>query len=276
MRPRSRISALLTPLLVAHVLAACVADPGAAPPGVRGTTQAVAGPAGVTVTVRAVDQLAVSWTAVPTAVKYYVFQSVAGAPLAFAASILDSSGGAPPTSYIATGISSGVGYCYAVSAVFPDGTESDLSTGCGPDGTPSPLRSVRVTVPLLAAGAGSVFPARFLATSGSQGVSVQLPSLPVGAIVTEVDARVRDNLSGPTKVVLALAEQVDDGFVAPVIPPTAPSAGTGAFQTLALVGLHRPVQALHTYYAGVFVDFATPGTAPCLVSAIDVTYLPPQ
>lgn len=89
--------------------------------------QAVAGP-GVTVTVRDVGQLAVSWAADPRASSYQVFQSESGGALAFAASVFDSDGGPPPTSYIADGLTSGVRYCYAIEATYDDGSTSGVGT----------------------------------------------------------------------------------------------------------------------------------------------------
>lgn len=116
------------------------------------TMQAVAGPA-VTVTVRGEGQLAVSWTADAAASQYQVFQSAAGGALAVVASVFDSSGGAPPTSYVADALTASVQYCYAVRAGYPDGTVSELATprcetaaGAAADPPPATLR--RRNVPL--------------------------------------------------------------------------------------------------------------------------------
>lgn len=131
----------MTSAVVVMALAACGAE------GDGATAQAIAGPGGVTVTVRAVDQLAVSWTAVPTASKYYVYQGPDAQHLAYVASVT----GAPPaTSYIATGIASGLSYCFAISSGFGDGSESDLSeamcSGGGGGGTPAAATHVPLTI----------------------------------------------------------------------------------------------------------------------------------
>jgi hypothetical protein len=110
-------------ILIAMAMAGCMAG------GERAAVQEVAGPSGVTVTVRAEGQLAVSWTADPAAVKYYVYQAAGGGQLAFAASVI---GSPPSTSYIATGLSGGVSYCYAIESVYADGSTSDIgAAGCG-------------------------------------------------------------------------------------------------------------------------------------------------
>jgi hypothetical protein len=254
---------------MAATIAACEVAGGA---GVA--IQEVAAPSGLTVTPRAADQLAVSWSADLAAVQYRVYQAAGGGALALAATV---TGGPPSTSYIADSLAAGVQYCFAVQSGYTDGSTSDVGAPvCGPVATGGGGASglVRISVPLFGPNTSSVFPSRFLATSGALGVSVQLPPLPIGATITELDARVRDNTSGPTTVVLALAEQADGSFVEPQLPPTGPSSGAGTFQTLTLGGLARRVQPLHDYYAGVFVNTGTPGTAECRVTAIDVTYQP--
>lgn len=87
----------LTWLAMVLALAACGAESGGA------IAQAVKGPS-VTVTARPDPrQLAVSWTADPAATSYQVFQSANGGTFALAASVFDSSGGPPSTSWIADG-----------------------------------------------------------------------------------------------------------------------------------------------------------------------------
>lgn len=242
--------------------------------------QAVAGPGGVTVTAPVAGQLAVSWAPDAAAFKYYVFQSTAGGAFAFAASVLDPSAMPPaPTTYTATGLTGGTRYCYAIEAAYPDGTMSEMGiAGCGTasgEGGGETPATITLAVPLFGPGTSSVFPGRFLTTSGALGQVVQLPSMPVGSVITRLDARVRDSAIGPTTLILAIAEQADNSFVGPVGAPSSPSSGAGAFQTLTLSGQARQVAALHAYFAGVFVNSVTPGTQPCLVSAIDVTYQPP-
>jgi hypothetical protein len=251
-----------TTILIAVVMVGCVAS------GERSTMQAIAGPS-VTVAPRAAGELAVSWSSDPAAVRYRVFEGGA-----LVADVFDSGGGAPATSWIASGLAAGE-HCYLVASIYADGSTSDTgAAACAMVGGAAAQGSMRLSVPLFAPGTSSVFPSRFLTTSGGSGVVVQLPPLPVGATITQLDARVRDNATGPTTVVLAIAEQADDGFVGPVGLPSSASSGSGSFQTLTLDGQARQVAPLHTYYAGVFVNFTTPGTAPCVVSAIDVTYQP--
>lgn len=105
---------LRTILLIAMTMAGCLAS------GERSTMQAVAAPS-VTVVPRSASELAVSWTADPLAVRYSVLEGGA-----IAASVFDSSGGAPSTSWIATGLSPGQ-HCYAVEAAYADGATSNRS-----------------------------------------------------------------------------------------------------------------------------------------------------
>lgn len=105
-----------TMVLIAVMMAGCM------PGGERSAVQAVAGPGGVTVTVRAAGQLAVSWSADTAAVQYRVLRSTSGG----AFMLLDSVAGSPPsTSYIDTALSGGVSYCYAIAAAYSDGSTSD-------------------------------------------------------------------------------------------------------------------------------------------------------
>jgi hypothetical protein len=94
--------------------------------------QEVTGPSGVTVTVRAEGQLAVNWTTDPLASQYRVFRSSAGGSFTLAASVFDSSGGAPSTSYVDTNLSRNILYCYAIESTYSNGTMSDIGAqGCG-------------------------------------------------------------------------------------------------------------------------------------------------
>jgi hypothetical protein len=109
---------MLKILIAVTMAAACVAG------GEGAAVQAVAGPGGVTVTVRAEGQLAVSWTpdAAAAATQYHVLRSAGGGAFTF----LDSVTGAPPaTSYIDTGLAGGASYCYAIQSVYADGSASD-------------------------------------------------------------------------------------------------------------------------------------------------------
>lgn len=156
----------------------------------------------------------------------------------------------------------------------PSGLVDGETDECTPEPEPTAIAgSVTVSVPLFGARNDSVFPARFVTTNTlGQGVSVPLPSIPVGATIVEVSARAQDSTIGPTRLFLAISDQHDNFIVGAGNGPSSVSTGSGAFQTLTLPSISVPIQSLHTYYAGVFV--AT-GLAPCRVSAIDVTYLPP-
>lgn len=138
--------------------------------------------------------------------------------------------------------------------------------------------SVRVSLPLHAAFNRNAIPASTLSTTGGPGSTlglvVQIPALPVGSTILQLDARVRDSAIGPTRVALAFGDQVDVGFQQPGLPLGSPSSGAGgpAFQDITLTGISRLVQPLHVYWAAVAL---TQGAQPVEVSAIDVTYLPP-
>lgn len=97
-------------------------------PNLGTASQAVAGPASVTASSTVDGQVDVSWSAVTSAFKYYVFQSTAGGAFTFIASVLDPSAMPPaPTSHAVTGATPGVTYCYKIKAAFLDGSESDMS-----------------------------------------------------------------------------------------------------------------------------------------------------
>ena len=74
-----------------------------------------------TVTATAVTdtQISVSWTAVPGAAKYFVFQSAAGGPFDFIGTVL-----APSTSLLATGLTPNTAYAYQIVTVDTGGAES--------------------------------------------------------------------------------------------------------------------------------------------------------
>ena len=117
-----------TMILIAVMMGGCVAS------GAEGAVvQAVAGPGGVTVTPRPeAGQLAVSWTADPAATQYRVMRS-SGQAFALVATVFDSSGGTPTTSYIDTGLTPGAQYCYAIVSIYADASTSSLGTaGCSP------------------------------------------------------------------------------------------------------------------------------------------------
>jgi fibronectin type 3 domain-containing protein len=77
-----------------------------------------------TVTATAVTdtKISVSWTSVPGAFKYYVFQSTAGGPFNFVSSVLE-----PSTSLLVTGLTPNTTYSYQIVAVDTGGAESPPS-----------------------------------------------------------------------------------------------------------------------------------------------------
>jgi hypothetical protein len=167
-------------------------------------------------------------------------------------------------------------YCFSVVARAIGAPENYQARSGGTCGTivagteMTPNTSITVQVPLFDPINNSVTPGRFFPTNGAQGVVAQLPSLPVGATITRIRARVRDNAIGPTVLFLGFSDQLDDGF-GTFVPPSEDSDGSGSFQTLDLGGMSVTVVSLHTYQAGVFVHN---GTAPAAVYAIEVTYIP--
>lgn len=84
---------------------------------------------------------------------------------------------------------------------------------------------VTIQVPLYRQINAQLLPFQLRGTSGAQGLATEIPSLPVGATITSVRARVTDAISklGPTKLTLAVASQ-GDFAIATVSPPSAPSA----------------------------------------------------
>lgn len=79
---------------------------------VIGTTNAPpTAPTGVTATLVSSNRIQVSWNSVSSAVKYYVFQSVAGGPFTFQGSVV-----APATSLLVANLSAATTYAYQVQA----------------------------------------------------------------------------------------------------------------------------------------------------------------
>lgn len=205
--------------------------------GERAAIQAVAGPGGVTATVRAAGELAVNWTADPAATKYYVYQASGGNPLAYAASVI----GAPPaTSYVATGLIGGVVYCYAIESGYADGTMSGLgTTGCA-TATGSGGGGVRtLVVPVVGPVASGTQVALFAQVTGLESNPATGPTnlyvplgLQVGTTIVTIRARVQDG--GPTRVRPTLMHQHDgpptQTLAALVDGPV--SSGSGAEETL--------------------------------------------
>src|SRR5262249_23760779 len=109
------------------------------------TTLAVApgAPTDVTATAVSNTEIDLSWTPFPTAFKVFVFESVAGGPFTFRATVL-----APGTTYGATGLLASTTYCYQLVSTLNDGSESAPSTppACATTGIgPTPPTGVIAT-----------------------------------------------------------------------------------------------------------------------------------
>jgi hypothetical protein len=197
------------------------------------TVQAVAGPGGVTVTVRDVGQLAVSWTADPLAVRYRVFEGGA-----LVASVFDSQGGAPATSWIADGLDAGE-HCYTVSSGYADGSTS--SPGAAACAIAAGASVHTIVVPVVPP---TLDPPRIAlwSTISGQGSSSRweyVPlALPVGAAIIGARVRVQDGGSG-TRLVERLLSTTDNSENFSTVASSQLSSGNGTEETLELTG---PIQ----------------------------------
>lgn len=244
--------------------------------------QAVAGPGGVTVTPRAAGQLAVSWSADPAAVKYYVFQGAGGGLPSFAASVLDSGGGPPSTSYIATGLSDGVRYCYAIESAYADGTMSDMgAAGCGTatgGGVPPVAVHTRVIAPNpTGIPAYSVID---IVNLGTGNATTNLDEyFTVGDHLRAIRLYVQDSTqpgpcvgcSGPTRLVSRLkAYSPSTGSVPTTLATSNISDGTGIVQVLAMTQLDVAIVGGGVTHSLQTIDNI--GVAPTIVWSIEVDY----
>lgn len=96
-------------------------------------------------------------------------------------------------------------------------------------------------------------------------------SLPLGATITAVRARVKDNAAGPTTLELFMTDADGAGGVTPTA--TAVSAGDGTSQTLSVPALTTVVTAGHAY---AIVVGTTAGMATCNCYSVEVDYTLPQ
>lgn len=173
-----------TTMVLMAMCAGCVTS------GERATIQEVTG---VTVTVRDAGQLAVSWTADPVAARYLVYQSAGGALPALVATVLDSGGGAPATSWIATGLTSGVEYCYSIRSVFADGgVGAPGGSACGTATGDAVLQAHGAVIVAgadfaVTAGAATLSGSRWTFPTGGASVLVANLRLSAGAVVTGAD-----------------------------------------------------------------------------------------
>lgn len=253
-----------TMFLIAAMCAGCVASRS---DGAGATVQAVAGPGGVTATVRGAGELAVNWSADPAASQYQVFQSVAGGPLAFAGSVFGG-GGTPSTSYIADALSGGVLYCYAIQSAYADGTMSAVGTsGCGtataagrtsttiiiPIGPPLNARAVNLN----ANGMANVIAGNV--NDPDNGFVEYIPlQLPVGTRIAGWRVRVQDSLfgGGSSRIASRLMFTTDNAHVPTAIATSSLSSGVGAEETIS--GSASVVSAAATqYWISVFDQVGT-------------------
>ncbi len=100
-------------------------DSAPSSPPASATTFAVppGAPTNVTATAVLNSEIDLTWTPFPTATKVFVFESQAGGPFGFRATVL-----APGATYAATGLLANTMYCYQLVSTLPDGTESAPST----------------------------------------------------------------------------------------------------------------------------------------------------
>lgn len=231
-----------------------------------------------TVMPRGAGELAVSWTAIDGATSYSVWQSADGGDQALAASVFDSQGGPPPTSFIATGMVAGSRYCFAVTAVLRDGNETAQG----------------VAACMVMGDVGGMVRTKVIATSPTgphPWVTIDLTNgsattnlneyFTVGDRLREVRVRVVDNTqpgscvgcSGPTRLVSNLRRySPSTGGNAFPIASSAPSSGSGAFQVLTIPALDIPVSANGDMLSLQTIDFS--GVAPTTVWSVEVDYQP--
>lgn len=90
------------------------------------TSPPIAAPTGVTATAIGSLRIRVDWNAVPSAVKYYVWQSANGGAYAVVGTVLASD----PTTFTAANLMTGVNYCYEVQTQGSDSTSVLSSPAC--------------------------------------------------------------------------------------------------------------------------------------------------
>ena len=87
------------------------------------TAPPIAAPTGVTAIAISTTRIQIDWTAVPQAVKYYVWESAGGGANVLRGTVL---AGNPP-SFVAASLTAGTNYCYQVQTVGTD-SQSALSS----------------------------------------------------------------------------------------------------------------------------------------------------
>lgn len=258
-------------VLIAVMCGACeVAGSGTA-------VQAVAGPT-VTVTVRDIGQLAVSWTADPAATSYQVFRSASGGAFAFAAVL---NGSPPSSSFIDEALTGGVLYCYAVRAAFDDGSTSDMgAAGCGTaaGSTAMPQATIEYSAALASPLTGAAM--RFTTNPsawdiGDTSAILTCPiTLPVGTTITALGEHVRKaSGSSSTLDVELMDADTTTGAVATTFLAQNSTASPG-FVTVGASGLSIAVRAGHVYELRISEATTAPGAGADFVYGWQVTTAP--
>jgi hypothetical protein len=241
--------------------------------------QDVAGPGGVTVAVPMVGgvsiagELTVSWTADPLAATYCVFQSAQGGAFSSVACLAGQSGGSPPTTWTATGLTGGAGYCYSIQSGYDNGTVSDPgATGCGTavgPGLPA-ARTVVVPVvqPTIDAPRVQLFATVSGLGSGAKVLTVPLMTT-VGDTLDGLRVRVQDDGAGGRAQAQILSTS-DNSESFTIVMQTAMSSGTGAEESINLSGAGIHIAPNTHYYVSVFNSAG--GTATDRVYRLDLDY----
>lgn len=130
---------LVRTLLIALVatsagLAGCVGDGAGADEGEL-EQDVLPPPPTVTATPNGPNRMNVTWTTVPGAFKYYIYQNAAGGPFALKGSVLH-----PGASLAVAGLTPNTLYCYVISTVD--------STGAGPTSSPPVCATTPTTAPV--------------------------------------------------------------------------------------------------------------------------------
>lgn len=236
----------------------------------RGVAMAGLGapPPTVTVTARA-DGLAVSWPSI-SVVSYSVFRN--GVPISMVT--------APTTSYVDTDLVAGATYCYAVTGVFDDGSETPASS---PVCAAAPGGGAPVRTKAIAPSSDGLHP--YVTIDVTQGVGHETLNLDgyfdVGTHIKAVRVHVTDSPlhgpavggSGPTEMQATLRLfSPSTGSVPTVLAQSGFSNGSGHEQTLSISGLDAAIAAGGiTHSLQVLQQF---GNAPTVVWSIEVDYIP--
>lgn len=97
--------------------------PSAPATATTGATTVAVAPTNVTAFAFSESRISVQWDAAPNAVKYFVYESQAGGPFTFRGSI-----GSAATTFLAANLTPDTSYCYEVTTILADDTESPPST----------------------------------------------------------------------------------------------------------------------------------------------------